>query len=135
MNALTNRGACTIVWMLVGLVLSFLGTLPRTLKHLSYYSVVSFLSIIGAVMATMIGVSITKPGMVDGVLSPRLWPRENLSFHDGFNAVSSMVFAYAGHVAFFTFIAELRDPRDFPRALAFLQVSDISMYIITAVVV
>ncbi|KAJ9609013.1 hypothetical protein H2200_006784 [Cladophialophora chaetospira] len=135
MNAITGHGACTIIWMVVGTILSLLFTLPRTLKHLSYYSIASFISIIGAVMITMIGVSITKPGMVNGVIAPRLWPRPGLTFFAGFNAVSNMVFAYAGHVAFFTFISELRDPRDFPKALAFLQCSDISMYIITAVVV
>lgn len=139
MNAITEHGACTIVWMMVGTILSLIFTLPRTLKNLSYYSVASFVSIIGAVMITMIGVSITKPGMklVNGheVLEVRLWPREGLSFQGGFLAVANMVFAYAGHVAFFTFISELKNPRDFPKALAFLQCSDISMYIITAVVV
>jgi amino acid permease len=139
MNAITDHGQCTILWMVIGTILSLGFTLPRTLKNLSYYSVVSFLSIIGAVMITMIGISITKPGMrlVDGheVLTVRLWPRDNLSFEAGFLAVANMVFAYAGHVAFFTFISELRNPRDFPKALAFLQCSDISMYIITAVVV
>jgi amino acid permease len=135
MNAVTDHGACTIVWMVVGTLLSLVFTLPRTLKNLSYYSIASFISIIGAVMITMIGVSITKPGMVDGVLVVRYWPRSDLGFYDGFNAVSNMVFAYAGHVAFFTFISELKNPRDFPKALAFLQCSDISMYIITAVVV
>jgi amino acid permease len=87
----------------------------------------------------MIGVSITKPGakLVDGheVLTVRLWPRDGLSFQGGFLAVSNMVFAYAGHVAFFTFISELKNPRDFPKALALLQCSDISMYVVTAVVV
>ncbi|KIY01509.1 uncharacterized protein Z520_03061 [Fonsecaea multimorphosa CBS 102226] len=136
MNAITDHGACTIIWMVIGTVLSLVFTLPRTLKHLSYYSIASFISIIGAVMITMIGVSITKPGAgPDGVIHVRLWPRPGLSFQDGFNAVSNMVFAYAGHVAFFTFISELRNPNDFPKALAFLQCSDITMYIITAVVV
>lgn len=139
LNAITDHGRCTIVWMVVGTILSLGFTLPRTLKNLSYYSVASFVSIIGAVMITMIGVSITKPGMrlVDGheVLTVRLWPREDLNFQGGFLAVANMVFAYAGHVAFFTFISELKNPRDFPKALALLQCSDISMYIITAVVV
>jgi hypothetical protein len=137
MNAITGHGACTILWMVVGTILSLLCTLPRTLKNLSYYSVASFLSIIGAVMITMIGVSITKPGLAIGetVLHVRLWARPGLSFQQGFLAVANMVFAYAGHVAFFTFISELRRPEDFPKALAFLQCSDISMYIITAVVV
>jgi len=135
MDAITDGKYCNIIWMVVGLFLSLVFTIPRTLKHLSFYSIASFASIIGAVMITMIGVSITKPGYINGVPSIGMWPRPGVSFHDAFEAVNTMVFAYAGHVAFFSFISELREPRDFPKALAFLQASDISMYIITAVVV
>jgi hypothetical protein len=38
-------------------------------------------------------------------------------------------------VAFFSFISELRDPHDFPKALFFLQAWDISLYIVVAIVV
>ena len=38
-------------------------------------------------------------------------------------------------MAFFSFISELKNPKDFPKALALLQVSDITMYIVVAVVV
>jgi len=38
-------------------------------------------------------------------------------------------------VAFFSFISELKDPKEFPKALALLQVCDITMYIVVAVVV
>lgn len=45
------------------------------------------------------------------------------------------MFAYQGHVAFFSFISELKDPRDFPKALAALQIFDISLYLTVSVVV
>jgi amino acid permease len=38
-------------------------------------------------------------------------------------------------VAFFSFISELKDPRDFPKALYLLQITDTVMYIIVAAVV
>ena len=41
----------------------------------------------------------------------------------------------AGHVAFFSFISEFKNPKDFPKALFLLQAADISMYIVVAVVV
>jgi amino acid permease len=41
----------------------------------------------------------------------------------------------AGHVAFFSFISEFKNPKDFPKALFLLQITDVSMYIIVAVVV
>jgi hypothetical protein len=51
-----------------------------------------------------------------------------------FNTAYSSLYL-GGHVAFFGFMAELRDPRDFPKSLAFLQTCDITMYIVVAIVV
>ena len=95
----------------------------------SHMSIVSFISIIGAVMITMIGVSITKPGMghIDYTTDP--------SFHQAFLAVTNITFAYAGHVAFFSFISELKEPKDYPKALCLLQASDTTMYVVAAIVI
>ena len=131
MNAVTSHAACTMVFMLMGTVLSFLLTIPRTLKNLSWWSITSFISVIAAVTITMAGVSVSRPGM--GKMT--LWPDPDLAFHKAFLAVANIVFAYAGHVAFFTFISELRKPEEFPKALLLLQGCDVSMYVITAVVI
>lgn len=40
-----------------------------------------------------------------------------------------------GHTSFFAFMAELKDPYDFPKALFLLQGIDISLYIVAAVVI
>lgn len=41
---------------------------------------------------------------------------------------------YPGHVAFFSFISELKQPESYPKALYLLQGVDISMYLIVAIV-
>jgi len=38
-------------------------------------------------------------------------------------------------VAFFTLISEIKNPRDFPKALYVLQLVDTSMYIVVAIIV
>jgi hypothetical protein len=74
----------------------------------------------------------------------------------GFTAASNIAFSYGewnpysprtptfrgpfwrravSHNTFFTFIAELKDPKDFPKALALLQTVDMTLYIIAAVVI
>jgi amino acid permease len=58
-----------------------------------------------------------------------------VTFAKAFLSVSNIIFAYAGHVAFFSFISELKDPKTFPRALFVLQGTDTLMYIIVGVVV
>lgn len=46
MNTLTNHGTCSIVFGIVGLVISFIFALPRTLRKVSWFSVASFISIL-----------------------------------------------------------------------------------------
>lgn len=76
----------------------------------------------------MIGVGIEKP-------DPVVKATVVVGFAPAFQAVTNIIFAYAGHVAFFTFISELKDPKDFPKALIFLQVWDISLYVVAAIVI
>ncbi|KAF2734681.1 amino acid transporter [Polyplosphaeria fusca] len=128
MNAITGHATCTIVWGVIGFVVLWIFTLPRTLKKVSYLSIGSFISICGAVFITMIGVGVDPaPNLhLDATVSTTLAP--------AFLSVSNIVFAYAGHVSFFSFISEFRDPTEFPKALFLLQATDISMYLVVAVV-
>lgn len=58
-----------------------------------------------------------------------------VSFSQAFLSVTNIIFAYAGHVAFFSFISEFRDPTEFPKALFLLQAIDVTMYLVVAIVV
>lgn len=129
LNTLTNHATCTIVFGVVGLIVCLVCTLPRTLLNVSYMAIASFISIIAAVLITMVGVGIERPG--DG----RVEATVQTTLAKGFLAVTNIIFAYTGHVAFFSFISEFKKPEEFPKALFLLQGADISMYILVAVVV
>ncbi|KAJ5880558.1 uncharacterized protein N7473_011611 [Penicillium subrubescens] len=66
MNVLTDHGSCTLLYSALGLVVSFILTLPRRLEKLSHLSTVSFISIVMAVLVTMISIVISKgdPGII-----------------------------------------------------------------------
>lgn len=128
MNKITNHGTCSIVFGVVGMIVSFILSLPRTLAKMSWLSLVSFISILSAVFIAMVGVGVLHPGdRVEAVVDTNLY--------HGFTAVTNIVFAFSGHAAFFGLAAELKDPRDFPKALCLLQGVDISLYLIAAVVI
>ena len=163
MNTVTNHGTCSIVFGIVGLILSFVCTLPRTLKKVSWLSIscklglplggrvieltiTAFISIIAAVLITMIAIGIQRPG--DGHIDVTV----DTSLYKGFLAVTNIVFAYgtlsrvdsdkaytnndiAGHVAFFGFISEMETPTDYPKTLYLLQATDTTMYTVTALVI
>ena len=128
LNTVTNHGTCTIVFGVAGLIVSLICCLPRTLLNVSYMAIISFISIIAAVLITMIGVGVEKPGDQKVAIAVS----SNLA--TGFLAATNIVFAYAGHVAFFSFISELKNPEEYPKALFLLQGVDTSMYLIVAVV-
>lgn len=128
MNSVTNHGTCTIVFGFVGLLVSLICCLPRTLLNVSYMSIVSFISIVAAVLITMIGVGVQKPG------DQKIAIAVKSDLATGFLAATNIVFAYSGHVAFFSFISELRDPTTYPKALFLLQGIDTCIYLIVAIV-
>lgn len=76
----------------------------------------------------MIGLGINQP---DPVVQATIV----VPFASAFQSVTNIIFAFAGHLAFFTFMSELKNPEDFPKALFVLQAWDITMYIIVAIVV
>lgn len=79
-------------------------------------------------MITMIGIGIEKPSLhVDVTTSP--------SLYTGFLSVTNIIFAYAGHVNFFSFISEMRRPEEYYKSLYLLQAADITMYTVAAVVI
>ena len=139
LNILTDNATCTMVWGVVIGFVSFVCTLPRTLKNTTYLSGISFLSVIAAIVIVMVDLGIRRPGMevIDGKMPNKytLWGNPNATFADKMEAVTTIMFAFAGHVAFFSFMSELKNPKDFSKALAFLQISDISLYITSAVVI
>ncbi|KAI4198645.1 MAG: hypothetical protein LQ350_005117 [Teloschistes chrysophthalmus] len=128
MNTITGHATCSIVFGIVGLIISLICTLPRTLHNVSHMAIVSFISIVAAVLITMIGVGANNPGRI--VVQTSV----HTAFPKAFLATTNIVFAYAGHVAFFSFISEMKHPETYMKALFLLQGADVSMYLIVAVV-
>lgn len=148
MNTITEHGTCTMVFTTVGFVICMVCSLPRTMKNMSYISCmckwvslareqfrhtdhncVAFVSILTAVLITMIGVGVQGHGYT--ILKATV----DTDLYRAFTAVTNIVFAYCAHVAFFGLLAEMKNPRDFPKALCMLQVFEIIFYTIAAVVI
>ncbi|UPX17007.1 uncharacterized protein EKO05_0007384 [Ascochyta rabiei] len=130
MNALTGHGACTIIFSVVGMVLCFVLGLSRTFKKVSYLSYFSCASIVLAVFIAMIGIGISRPD-VGNILAVR----PGVPLVKGLGPVLNIVLAYTGHVAFLSFQAELRDPRDFKKALFFEQGIAVTFYMTMSAVI
>ncbi|KAJ5631381.1 uncharacterized protein N7484_011481 [Penicillium longicatenatum] len=129
MNVLTNHGTCTLVFGVVGLIICFLGALPRTMDKVYVMSVVSFASVFVAVMVTMIAAGVESKGHIP------IQSTTDVGFKEGFLAVTNIIFAYLAHVAYFGFMSETEDPRTFNKSLAMLQIVDTVLYLISALII
>lgn len=77
----------------------------------------------------MVHVGITQPGAGQTVAFA------TTSLSNGMNMALNIILAYSGHVTYFGFASELRDPRDFKKSLIFLQTIAVTLYTIVAVVI
>jgi hypothetical protein len=83
-------------------------------------------------MVALISIAINKPNVSDTYV---VIPKNMQSFKDSAVAVSSIILAFNGHIAYPTIISEMKEPRDFPKALILLESVTITFYIIVAVVI
>lgn len=81
-------------------------------------------------MITMIALAVS-PKAASDVMIAKAYP----SFPSAFNSISNVIFAYAGHVAWVSFISEMRNPKEFPKALLLQQSVDIILYATASVVI
>lgn len=88
-NTITNHGTCTIVFGVVGLVVSFIGALPRTMGKVYWMSMASCISIVTATVVTMIAIGVQAPDHVHVNVTTKV------SFQDAFLAVTNIIFAYS----------------------------------------
>ncbi|EMC96947.1 hypothetical protein BAUCODRAFT_106132 [Baudoinia panamericana UAMH 10762] len=132
LNTLTKHASCTVVFMVVGAAVSFVCTLWRAFNKASIFSVFSCLSIATATTLAMIDIGIHHTGVGD---TYAVVPANLTSFAGGAAAVSQMILAYNGHIAYPSIISEMKRPEDFPKALALLAIFTISMYLTVAVVI
>lgn len=79
-------------------------------------------------MITMIGIGIEKWFV-------RVDATTNAPFYSAFLSFTNIIFAYAGHVNFFSFISAMMQPEQYARSLYLLQAADITMCTVVAVVI
>ncbi|OWT38790.1 hypothetical protein J008_03705 [Cryptococcus neoformans] len=135
-NTLSDNGACTVIFQAVTAVIGILCSLPRTLKHVSVLSIVSAI-----VMFIAIVLSLTYAAIEDApldatgpVVTSIGLPDGGPGFVDGLNAVLNITFLWIGQILYPSFIAEMKRPQDFPKALATLTIAELILFTVTAAV-
>lgn len=139
LNTLSDHGTCTLVFSLVIMIASILLTLPRKLEQLTILGIISAASMFIAIMLTMIFTGIQGAPDVEsmdlGKVYITAFAPKGTSFVNGLSAFLNIVFTWVGQIMYPTFIAEMRDPREFPKALYAITVAEFILFSVTGIVV
>lgn len=138
LNAISLHGACTAIFVAV----SAIATLPlaslRRLENIKWIGWIGLISMLVSILLVTIAVATGgRPS-----LAPQEGPYDlgivywgKPKFADAMNAVANILLAYAGTAAFLPIASEMRDPRDYPKAVLACQGFVTAFYLVIGIVV
>jgi len=143
LNTLSEHSQCTVVFSVITAIMGIIFSLPRTLNHVATMSIASAIAMAISLLLVMIYVGIEDhPGFGYGGTWPKkgavvyttATPDGSPGFINAFNAVLNITFLWIGQVLYPSFIAEMKRPQDFPKALAALTIAEFCLFTTVAVV-
>lgn len=136
LNTISDHATCTVVFILASCILCWILCMPRTMKFVSYSGIPNAVSVLVAVLITIISLGVSGPRG-----APSGWDKEivvvgDCTFREGLNACLKIVYAFAANIAFVGYMAEMKDPiKDFKFCLTFLEVGSMILYVLIAIIV
>ncbi|KDQ50322.1 hypothetical protein JAAARDRAFT_42207 [Jaapia argillacea MUCL 33604] len=131
LNTLSNSAACTIAFSAISAFICFFVSLPRTLNQLSGLGVFSAVTMGTAVLLAIIfsGVQDHPFGYIAGEAPiVTAWPVKGTTFVTGMSAFLNISYTLIGQITLPSFIAEMKDPRDFPKALWAVTIAEVIVF-------
>ncbi|KAL4878166.1 transmembrane amino acid transporter protein-domain-containing protein [Aspergillus karnatakaensis] len=136
LNAVSSHGTCTAVFVVVAAVAGFTLASIRTLGRISWIAWVGLGCIATSVLLVTIAVGVQGgPSTAPPGWSSDYKIMNKPTFAEGVSVVSTLIFACSATPAYFSLVAEMRDPRYFTRALVVSQFGSTLVYVVVGVVV
>lgn len=131
LNTISDHGLCTVVFSVIVAIVCFLFSLPRTLAGLSPLALFSAgATFVSVILATIFAGVQSHPGnyIVGQPVEWSCWPVPGTTYVAGMTAVLNIVYTFVGQITYPSFIAEMKDPRDFKKALVAVTVAEVVLY-------
>lgn len=134
-NTLSNDAICQVGFSGIAAIILFLLALPKTFNEMGFLGYIDFTSIVLAIGITIIasGVQSSKqPGGLNAVEWYAFIPKDKQpTFAEAFLAVTNITFAFAFAQCQFSFMSELKKPKEFTKSIGLLVGTEIFIYVIT----
>ena len=146
LNTMTAHATCTVSFAAVGAVVSFFCSLPRTFDMLSKLGTLSaFFTFVSVILAAAFAAAEGKHGtngyapanytnpltgklVIAGEPIVSLIPVAGTTFVAGMNAFLNISYTFIGQITLPSFIAEMKNPYDFRKALWIVTIAEIIVF-------
>lgn len=147
---MTNGGMCIVGFSAIMAVICFVCSLPRTFDTLSKLATLSaFFTFVSVLLAAIFagieqhpynynaGVGVTKGPKVGMVGEPTVLivATAGTTFVSGMSAFLNISYTFIGQITIPSFIAEMKNPNDFPKALWAVTIAEIILFSLVGSVV
>jgi hypothetical protein len=131
-NTITSHSLCTVSFAVIAAVICWACSLPRTFSALSRLGTWSaFFTFISVLLAAIFSGIEAHPASYTPELGDPIvtaFPSSGTTFVAGMNAFLNISYTFIGQITLPSFIAEMRDPRDFPKALWAITIAEIIVF-------
>ncbi|KAJ4985174.1 N amino acid transport system protein 5 [Stagonosporopsis vannaccii] len=136
-NIIDNYQICALAWSVVSLIILLLLALPPSFAEFAILGYIDFVSIIVAIMITIIATGVQAHNAPGGLAAVpwSAWPPEGTSFYEAFLATTNIVFAYSFAVCQFSFMSEMHTPKDYVKSIWALGLIEIFIYTLTGALI
>ena len=151
LNTMTNHSMCTVGFSAIMAVISFFCSLPRTFSTLSKIATASaFFTFVSVLLAAVFaGIEAhparynPDPNHIDPTTGAKLGgnpivlviPAAGTTFVSGMNAFLNISYTFIGQITIPSFIAEMKEPKDFPKALWAVTIAEIIVFSLVGAIV
>lgn len=139
LNTMTNGGLCTIGFSAIVAIISWAASLPRTFSTLAKLAGFSaFFTFVSVLLATVFAAVEDHPGAgwpAYGPIQVYNFPIAGTGFVAGMNAFMNISYTFIGQITLPSFIAEMKKPEDFPKALWAVTIAEVILFSIVGGVI
>jgi len=143
LNTITNHSQCTIVFSVIAALISWFCSLPRTFSALSKLATVSaFFTFVSVLLAAIFAGIEAHPagynpdpnfvdpvtGIAGGEPIVTAIPVAGTTFVLGMSAFLNISYTFIGQITLPSFIAEMKNPKDFPKALWAVTIAEVIVF-------
>ncbi|EIM21332.1 hypothetical protein WALSEDRAFT_64596 [Wallemia mellicola CBS 633.66] len=129
LSEMSSNARCSVLLGFCMALLGFVFTIPRKYEHTAYASFASCVSIFTACLITIIACGVTRDSWGDSNGEVTWKAFNNPGLAGVINSFTEIVFAYGGHAFIFSATAEMKNPNDFKKSLAVVQIISTAFYI------